>query len=192
MATIKVTPDIRRGRVLLACTVILGHAIKHIYNSGLQTILLPEIKIGMGLSATQLGTLAFSRQMTGWVTTVGAGYLGDRFANRASLMLAISMILMGVSYFLAGHASHLCVHGCRDAPDWDRPLDVPSARHGCAVPQIPRQARIHDLSARDRRQRRRGARSAGRCWRARLPRVARGSSDQPRSPHYWPHCCSGP
>ena len=104
MATIKVTPDIRRGRVLLACTVILGHAIKHIYNSGLQTILLPEIKIGMGLSATQLGTLAFSRQMTGWVMTVGAGYLGDRFANRASLMLAMSMILMGVSYFLAGHA----------------------------------------------------------------------------------------
>ena len=104
MATIKVTPEFKRGRVLLACTVVLGHAIKHIYNSGLQTILLPEIKIGMGLSATQLGTLAFSRQMTGWVTTVGAGYLGDRFANRASLMLAISMILMGVSYFLAGHA----------------------------------------------------------------------------------------
>ena len=104
MATIKVTPDIRRGRVLLACTVILGHAIKHIYNSGLQTILLPEIKIGMGLSATQLGTLAFSRQATGWVVTVGAGYLGDRFANRASLMLAMSMILMGVSYFLAGYA----------------------------------------------------------------------------------------
>ena len=104
MATIKVTPDIRRGRVLLACTVVLGHAIKHIYNSGLQTILLPEIKIGMGLSATQLGTLAFSRQATGWVMTVGAGYLGDRFANRASLMLAVSMLLMGVSYFLAGHA----------------------------------------------------------------------------------------
>ena len=104
MTTIKLTPEMRRGRVLLACTVVLGHAIKHIYNSGLQTILLPEIKIGMGLSATQLGTLAFSRQMTGWVTTVGAGYLGDRFANRASLMLAISMILMGVSYFLAGRA----------------------------------------------------------------------------------------
>ena len=104
MATIKLTPDIRRGRVLLAFTVVLGHAIKHIYNSGLQTILLPEIKIGMGLSATQLGTLAFSRQATGWVMTVGAGYLGDRFANRASLMLAVSMLLMGISYFLAGHA----------------------------------------------------------------------------------------
>ena len=104
MSTTKLTPEFRRGRVLLASTVVLGHAIKHIYNSGLQTILLPEIKIGMGLSATQLGTLAFSRQATGWVMTIAAGYLGDRFANRAALMLAVSMILMGVSYFLAGHA----------------------------------------------------------------------------------------
>ncbi len=104
MSTTMLTPEFRRGRTLLAITVVLGHAIKHIYNSGLQTILLPEIKIGMGLSATQLGTLAFSRQVTGWVMTVAAGYLGDRFANRASLMLAMSMILMGVSYFLAGLA----------------------------------------------------------------------------------------
>ena len=138
MATIKVTPDIRRGRVLLAFTVVLGHAIKHIYNSGLQTILLPEIKIGMGLSATQLGTLAFSRQATGWVMTVGAGYLGDRFANRASLMLAVSMLLMGSLVLSRRSRSHLCVDGRRDAADRHRPFDVPSASHGRAVSQISR------------------------------------------------------
>jgi MFS family permease len=65
---------------------------------------MPEIKLGLGLSATQLGTLAFSRQATGWVSTVGAGYLGDRFANRAALMLGVSLALMGVSFFLAGSA----------------------------------------------------------------------------------------
>ncbi len=104
MVAIQVTPEIKKGRNQLAAIVTLGPALKHIYNSGLQTILLPEIKIGLGLSATQLGSLAFSRQATGWVTTIGAGYLGDRFANRASLMLAISLILIGVSYFLAGIA----------------------------------------------------------------------------------------
>ncbi len=102
MESIRVSEELKRGRNRLAFTVVLGHAIKHIYLSGLQTILLPEIKLGLGLSATQLGTLAFSRQITGWVTTVGAGYLGDRFANRASLMLGISMTLMGAAYFLAG------------------------------------------------------------------------------------------
>ena len=104
MQAVRVTEEVRKGRNQLAATVVLGHAIKHIYNSGLQSILLPEIKLGLGLSATQLGTLAFSRQATGWVSTVGAGYLGDRFANRASLMLGASLTLMGVSYFLAGSA----------------------------------------------------------------------------------------
>ncbi len=104
MRAVRVTEEVRKGRNQLAATVVLGHAIKHIYNSGLQSILLPEIKLGLGLSATQLGTLAFSRQATGWVSTVGAGYLGDRFANRAALMLGASLTLMGVSYFLAGSA----------------------------------------------------------------------------------------
>jgi len=104
MRPIRVSAEVKRGRNQLAVTVVLGHAIKHIYNSGFQTILLPEIKLGLGLSATQLGTLAFSRQLTGWVTTIAAGYLGDRFANRASLMLGISLTLMGVAYFIAGSA----------------------------------------------------------------------------------------
>ena len=109
MEAIRVAPEIKKGRNQLAATVVLGHAIKHIYNSALQSILLPEIKIGLGLSATQFGTLAFSRQVTGWVTTVGAGYLGDRFANRASLMLGISLTLMGVSYIFAGYAPNYWV-----------------------------------------------------------------------------------
>ena len=84
--------------------MVVGHAVKHVYNSALQSILFPEIKIGLGLSGTQLGTLAFSRQATSWVTTVLAGFLGDRFANRASLMLGISLLMTGVSYFMLGVA----------------------------------------------------------------------------------------
>ena len=109
MAGIQVSPEIKEGRNQLAVTVVLGHAIKHIYNSGLSTILLPEIKLGLGLTGTQLGTLAFSRQLAGWFTTAAAGYLGDRFANKAALMLGISMTLMGLSYFFAGFATNYWV-----------------------------------------------------------------------------------
>lgn len=109
MSDIHVDPEIKKGRNQLAVTVVIGHAIKHIYNSGLQTILFPEIKLGLGLTATQLGTLALSRQLTGWVTTVVAGYLGDRFANRAALMLGVSMTLMGLSYLFAGVAPNYMV-----------------------------------------------------------------------------------
>ena len=51
METTQVSEELRRGRNLLAATVVLGHGIKHIYNSGLQAILLPAIKEGLGLSA---------------------------------------------------------------------------------------------------------------------------------------------
>ena len=101
---VMVTPELKRGRNKLAATVVLGHVIKHVYNSGFQTIILPEIKIGLGLSATELGWIAASRQATGWFTTMGAGYAADRFANRASLMLGLSLSLMGISYFIAGNA----------------------------------------------------------------------------------------
>ena len=45
---IEVTPELKRGRNQLAATVVVGHAVKHIYNSALQSILFPEIKIGLG------------------------------------------------------------------------------------------------------------------------------------------------
>ena len=83
----------------------MGHAVKHVYNSALQIHLMPEIKLDMGLSATQFGALATARQVTSGVTTMGAGYLGDRFAHRSALMLGISMGLLGVSFFLAGSAA---------------------------------------------------------------------------------------
>ena len=104
MKPIPVGSEVKRGRNQLAATVVLGHAIKHIYNSGLNYVLLPEIKLGLDLSATQLGSLVFSRQATAWVATLGAGYIGDRFANRASLVLGISLALTGVSYFFIGRA----------------------------------------------------------------------------------------
>ncbi len=99
------TPDVKRGRNVLMATVVLGHGIKHIYNAGLHSLILPEIKIGLGLSGAQFGSLISARQVTSWGTTIGAGYLGDRFTSKAPLILGLSLGLLGFSFFLAGRAT---------------------------------------------------------------------------------------
>lgn len=102
--SVPISADVRRGRNRLATTVVLGHAIKHIYNSGLQSILLAVIKDDLALSGAQFGLLSTSGRVTSGATTMVAGYLGDRFANRSGIMLMASLGMMGVSYFLLGSA----------------------------------------------------------------------------------------
>ena len=97
------SPEILEGRNRLAVSVIIGHAIKHVFNSALP-ILLPLMKLDRGLSVTQYGALFTFRNITSGGTTMVAGYLGERFANRSGAMLFISLALMGVSYFLLGVA----------------------------------------------------------------------------------------
>jgi MFS transporter, FSR family, fosmidomycin resistance protein len=104
-ATVVQARERASDRVQLAAAVIGGHALKHLYLSGMQSIILPEIKIAFGLSGTQLGTLAAIRQVSGWASTMGSGYLGDRFSSKTGLMLAISLSLMGFAYFLVGISS---------------------------------------------------------------------------------------
>ena len=101
---VTVSEEIRRGRNRLAITVVLGHAIKHMYNSGLQSVILAVMKDDLGLTATQFGLLSTSGRVTSGATTMVAGYLGDRFANRSGVMLMISLSMMGISYFLLGSA----------------------------------------------------------------------------------------
>lgn len=105
----RLTEEAKRGRVRLAWAVVVGHAFKHLYNSAWQSILMPEIKIGMGLGGVQFGVLAAVSRASSWVTTMVAGYLGDRFSNRAGVMLGISLGTMGISFFLAGIAPNYLV-----------------------------------------------------------------------------------
>ena len=97
------TPDVsRRGGALLTVAIVVGHAIKHVYLSGFRITVMPEIKIGLGLSNTMLGGIATSMQVTGGFTTLGAGYIGDRFSQYSSVVLAISLALMGLSFLAVG------------------------------------------------------------------------------------------
>ena len=99
-----VSPEVRRGRNKLAATVVLGHAVKHIYNSGLNSVIMAAIKDDMGLTGAQFGLLSTSQRVTSGATTMLAGYLGDRFANRSGLMLLVSLSMMGISFYLLGSA----------------------------------------------------------------------------------------
>ena len=104
MTAPRLDSDFEQGRTKVAAAVVVGHAVKHVYNSSLRGIVLPEIKIGLGLSRSQFGSLATARALTGGVATFAAGFLGDRFSNRAGLMLGISLALMGVAQLAAGYA----------------------------------------------------------------------------------------
>ena len=103
MGEYKVTSDITKGRNQLAVTVIVGHAVKHVFNSALP-LLLSMMKADLALSATQYGIIAGVGRGTSGATTMVAGYLGERFANRSGAMLFLSLSMMGISYFLLGIA----------------------------------------------------------------------------------------
>ena len=104
MEATAVSPEVRRGRNQLAVTVVLGHTVKHIYNSGLNSVIMAAIKDDMGLTGAQFGLLSTSQRITSGTTTMLAGYLGDRFANRSGIMLLISLGMMGISFYLLGSA----------------------------------------------------------------------------------------
>ena len=96
--------DTTRGRTKIAATIFVAHAIKHLYNSGQGSLIMPEIKISLGLNRAQFGSLATSSSIAWWTSTMVAGYLGDRFSNRAGMMLAAAMSLMGGAFYLLGIA----------------------------------------------------------------------------------------
>jgi FSR family fosmidomycin resistance protein-like MFS transporter len=104
LRTPRTDPELVRGRGKVAATIFVAHAIKHIYSSGQSSLIMPEIKIGLGLSRAQYGSLGTASSIAWWASTMVAGYLGDRFTNRAGIMLAIALGLMGGTYFVAGFA----------------------------------------------------------------------------------------
>ena len=96
--------ELAQGRIKVAATISVAHAIKHVYNSGHLSLIMPAIKIGLGLNRAQFGSLATSMAAGWWIGTMVAGFLGDIFGHRAGLMLAIALALMGGSFFLGGIA----------------------------------------------------------------------------------------
>jgi FSR family fosmidomycin resistance protein-like MFS transporter len=99
-------PVVDTARQRFAATIVIGHAVKHTVTSGLSSVLIPEIKLRMGLNATQVGSLGSVQQFTGWAATMSAGYMGDRAASRVNLMLATSLGFTSLALFVIGVAQN--------------------------------------------------------------------------------------
>ncbi len=101
------TPEgVDTERQRFAAIIVVGHAVKHTITSGLNSVVIPELKIRMGLSATQVGSLGSVQQFTGWAATMSAGYLGDRAVNRTNLMLAVSLGFTSLALLVLGVAQN--------------------------------------------------------------------------------------
>ena len=100
--TVEIT---QRQRLTLLIVSVAGHGLKHMFNAAF-FILLPEIKAGLGLSNTQVGTLSTFRGIAGGLANIPAGFTGDRFAARRAEILGVSIILVSMFAFALGMATN--------------------------------------------------------------------------------------
>ena len=94
------------GRVLLAVVAVAGHAVKHLMN-GAFFVLLPELKVGLGLSNAGIGTLSTFRNIAGGLVNIPAGFIADRFQGQGAMILGLSIILTGLFTAAVGLAQSL-------------------------------------------------------------------------------------
>jgi len=89
----------RTNDSVMATTLIGAHGLEHMYGHSF-AVLITEIYRDLGLDPIQAGVLAAVRQITGGLTSVSSGFFVDMFEHRRAQVLAISMALIGVGYFL--------------------------------------------------------------------------------------------
>ena len=92
-------------RFTLLIVAVAGHALKHMFNAAF-FVLLPQIKDGLGLSNTQIGTLSTFRGLAGGLANIPAGFIGDRFARWRAEILGGSIILVSVFAVALGFATN--------------------------------------------------------------------------------------
>ena len=102
----KIQPELAKNRNRVAGVISFAHAIKHIYNSGQSSLIMPEIKMGFGLSGSQYGSLSTAASIAWWIANMIAGYIGDRFSHKAGLSIATSLIIIAVSFLLLGFSKN--------------------------------------------------------------------------------------
>ncbi|MBM3946002.1 MAG: MFS transporter, partial [SAR202 cluster bacterium] len=93
-------------RTTLLLTTVVGHALKHSFGAAF-FVLLPEIKAGLALTNTEVGTLSTFRNLAGGVANIPAGFIADRFARRRAEILGLSIAFIGVFALALGFTSSL-------------------------------------------------------------------------------------
>ena len=87
----------------MATTIIGAHALEHMYGRAF-LVLIPQIYITLGLAPIQAGLLDAVRQLSGGATSMTGGFFVDMFQHRRAHILAFSMSLIAIGYFLVSIA----------------------------------------------------------------------------------------
>ena len=84
---------------VMATTLIGAHGLEHMYAHSFP-VLVTAIYESLGLDPIQAGVLSTVRSLTGGLTSIFSGFFVDIFKYRSGQVLAISMGLIGLGYFL--------------------------------------------------------------------------------------------
>ena len=98
------SPEFNRTKDSVMATSVIGaHALEHMYGRAF-LVLIPQIYIALGLAPIQAGLLDAVRQLSGGATSMTGGFFVDMFQHRRAHILAFSMCLIAVGYFLVSIA----------------------------------------------------------------------------------------
>jgi MFS family permease len=90
-----------RERVRLLGLLTGGHFIIHWFQQ-FYPVILPAIKSGLGLSNVEVGALTSAQQVIVGLGQLPFGMLADSMVRRRGAILALSLVCMGMAYFLLG------------------------------------------------------------------------------------------
>lgn len=94
------------GRMMLAVAAVSGHAAKHLMNAAF-FVLLPEVKVGLGLTNAGIGTISAIRNIAGGLVNAPAGFAADRYQSQGATTLGITIILVGIFTAAMGYVNSL-------------------------------------------------------------------------------------
>lgn len=90
-----------REHVRLVALLTGGHAVIHWYQQ-LYPLIIPTLKSALALDDVQVGFLSSARQVTSGTVGLPLGMLTDRYPSRRAIVLAGSILAMGLGYLVMG------------------------------------------------------------------------------------------
>lgn len=127
---------------VMATTLIGAHGLEHMYAHSFP-VLVTAIYESLGLDPIQAGVLSAVRQLTGGLTSTFSGFFVDIFRYRSGHVLAISMGLIGVGYFLVAISpNYLAILGALIVASAGSALWHPPAL-GLLAQRFPRQRGLY-------------------------------------------------
>ena len=84
---------------VMAASLISAHGFEHMYGRGF-LVVIPKIVDELALVNYQAGLMDAARSVSSGLTSMGSGFFADMFQHRRAQILALSMAMIGIGYFL--------------------------------------------------------------------------------------------